>query len=188
MVELRVTITSHLRDGWIYHGLRVQRASRSTRRMDDYERVGVHRPPPLETSDDSGGGTGLDTDSDEEAAAARTSTDRRQHDRSIIEKEEEAEQLLAGQKVQNAGQAFFRRQDRDANQVRISNKERRRYKQEARRHRRGQEKGEESELMYEMEEGAHRDGSESSGNSSELDRRKLEEIRPQKVAYIQHLI
>lgn len=144
--------------------------------MSQYERRGFHRPPPLQSSDASES----EFSDDDTADGPRTSTDIRQHDRSIIEGEEEVEKLLAGKDESSGLKKMFRRKDSSGNEVKISDKERRQYKKEARREarhsRKKKRKEEESELMYEMEEGGPKDSSDSSGNSSEIDREKLGDV------------
>lgn len=149
--------------------------------MSAYEKVGVHRPPPVSDSEDS------DVDAASEGELPRTSTEQRDHDRHILETEEEVEKLLVGEKQGRSVPRLFGRKDEAGNEVQISNGARRQHKREARRearrdrrearreHRRGKI-GEGSELMYEMEEG-HRNSGESSGSSSEVDRKTWEEVQ-----------
>lgn len=88
--------------------------------------------------------------------AGRTSADVRQHDYETLTAEEEAGRLLGGSEKKAA---------------------KRREKRGSGKGRRRRLKGEESELMYEMEEGGPRASSDSSGNSSEVDLQKLGETQ-----------
>ena len=149
--------------------------------MSDYEKVGLHRPPPIDESDAS---DISDIESNDEEQEPRTSVEVRRHDQGILDTEEEAEKLLTGRERASDRGGLFRRSEH-ADKVRISDKERRQYKREARREgrksRRRRAREEESELMYDMEEGGHRTSGESSGNSSDIDRQKLEEIHSSQV-------
>lgn len=140
--------------------------------MSDYGRPAFHRPPPPESSDES------DSESDTRFGlerVPRTSTDIRQLDRKILETEEEAETLLtAPEKGRRLKNLFARRQGAADNAVNISGRERRRYKREARRNANNAQPEEESELMYDMEEG-HKDSSDSA-NSSDVDRLRMKEL------------
>ncbi|KAH0371099.1 Phosphodiest-domain-containing protein, partial [Aureobasidium melanogenum] len=139
--------------------------------MSGYGRAGFHRPPPADNSDDSA------SDSDHEGLArgTRTSTDIRQLDLKILEREEEAEKLLAGEQKDRRLPGLFARKDGPSSSVKLSKRERRKYQREAQRTGRKQHKEEEeSELMYDMEEG-HKDSSDSA-NSSDVDRLRLKEL------------
>jgi len=143
--------------------------------MSPYDNTSVHRAPPMDHQDDS------EAESVETIQDTRTSTNIRRHDKEILDNEEEVEKLLVGTQKPVGIRGLFRRNEEQGTEVRISNRERRQLKKEARRDgrrkkRRRKKRGEESELMYEMEEGGHRDSGESSGNSSDVDRQKLEEI------------
>ncbi|CAD0081623.1 unnamed protein product [Aureobasidium vineae] len=143
--------------------------------MSDYGRLGFHRSPPADTSDDSAS----DSDNDGLMRRARTSTDIRQLDRQILEREEEAEELLTGKEKDRRLQGLFARKDGPSSSVKLSKRERRRYQREAQRTGNQQhQEGEESELMYDMEEG-HKDSSDSA-NSSDVDRLRFKEL-PQPV-------
>lgn len=139
--------------------------------MSGYGRAGFHRPPSADNSDDSA------SDSDHEGLArgTRTSTDIRQLDLKILEREEEAEKLLAGEQKDRRLPGLFGRKDGPSSSVKLSKRERRKYQREAQRTGRKQHKEEEeSELMYDMEEG-HKDSSDSA-NSSDVDRLRLKEL------------
>jgi predicted AlkP superfamily pyrophosphatase or phosphodiesterase len=139
--------------------------------MSNYGRVGFHRPPPADISDDSAS----DSDSDGLMREARTSTDIRQLDLKILETEEEAEELLTAKDKERRLQGLFARKDGPSSGVKLSKRERRRYQREAQRKGKKQNKvEEESELMYDMEEG-HKDSSDSA-NSSDVDRLRLKEL------------
>ncbi|KAK6005085.1 hypothetical protein QM012_007864 [Aureobasidium pullulans] len=139
--------------------------------MSEYSRPGFHRPPPADTSDESAS----DSDHDDLVRGARTSTDIRQLDLKILEREEEAEKLLAGEQRDRRLPGLFARKDEPSSGVKLSKRERRKYQREAQRTGRKQHKEEEeSELMYDMEEG-HKDSSDSA-NSSDVDRLRLKEL------------
>ncbi|KAL1302457.1 hypothetical protein AAFC00_002849 [Neodothiora populina] len=148
--------------------------------MAAYEKVGIHRPPPSDSS--------VDSDREFELDVRRTSTEVRRQDQEILEDEEEVEKLLTGQQDEPIGfirmlgrknrsesEADKRRQRQERNLRREMKRDARRSK---RQHGRTGSKEEESELMYEMEEG-HKDSSDSasSGNSSEVDRMNLGGVR-----------
>ncbi|KAI5196451.1 Phosphodiest-domain-containing protein [Aureobasidium subglaciale] len=139
--------------------------------MSDYGRVGFHRPPPTDSTD----GSGSDSEHDDTGRRHRTSTDIRQLDLKILEREEEAEELLTGQERDKRRRGLFARNDGTSSGVKISKRERRKYQREAnRKGKKHPEEGEESELMYDMEEG-HKDSSDSA-NSSDVDRLRLKEL------------
>jgi predicted AlkP superfamily pyrophosphatase or phosphodiesterase len=133
--------------------------------------MGFHRPPPPPGDDSEG--TASDADDDDIENRARTSTDVRQLDLKMIQREEEAEQLLADGQGETRVKKLLARNHGPSGSVKISNSQRRRYKREAKRNRKMQHKEEESELMYDMEEG-HKDSSDSA-NSSDMDRLALKE-------------
>ncbi|KAG2167387.1 hypothetical protein VTO58DRAFT_100792 [Aureobasidium pullulans] len=140
--------------------------------MSNYGRVGFHRPPPADSTDDSGS----DSDHDGAELRPRTSTDIRQLDLKILETEEEAEELLTKKEKERGLKGLFARKDGPSSGVKISKKERRRFQREAKRNGKKQPKEEEeSELMYDMEEG-HKDSSDSSANSSDVDRLRMKEL------------
>ncbi|KAH0296483.1 Phosphodiest-domain-containing protein, partial [Aureobasidium melanogenum] len=139
--------------------------------MSDYGRAGFHRPPPADISDESAN----ESDHDDLVRGARTSTDIRQLDLKILEREEEAEKLLAGEQRDRRLPGLFARRDGPSSSVKLSKRERRKYQREAQRTGRKQHKEEEeSELMYDMEEG-HKDSSDSA-NSSDVDRLRSKEL------------
>ncbi|KAK8213322.1 hypothetical protein M8818_002621 [Zalaria obscura] len=152
--------------------------------MSNYEKLEARQPPPADELDGSGRESDSELESRDGARDARTSIDIRRKDRGIIEDEEEVEKLLSGDTEAKGLRGLFKRKEEGGDEVRLSNRERRQLereakrevKRESRKQRRHKKRGEESELMYEMEEGGHRESSESSGNSSEVDRQKLEEI------------
>lgn len=144
----------------------------------------------------SRGGAPLVHSSDEDesdhgssSSRPRTSAELRQHDQRILESEEEIEKLITERERKPGIRAMFRRKDERANDVAVSDKERKQLKRDARRgRRRRRKKGEESQLMYEMEEGGHRDSAESSGTSTERDRTTLEKMRPSRLVGRQTLV
>ncbi|KAH0290898.1 Phosphodiest-domain-containing protein, partial [Aureobasidium sp. EXF-3399] len=143
--------------------------------MSNHGRVGFHRPPPADVSDDSAS----DSDNEDLMRETRTSTDIRQLDRKILETEEEAEELLTNKEKDRRLQGLFARKDGPSSGVKLTKRERRRYQREAQRKgKKHPKEEEESELMYDMEEG-HKDSSDSAA-SSDIDRLRLKEL-PQPV-------
>ncbi|KAI5268909.1 Phosphodiest-domain-containing protein [Aureobasidium subglaciale] len=139
--------------------------------MSDYGRAGFHRSPPVDSTDDSGS----DSEHDDAGHRARTSTDVRQLDSKILEREEEAEELLTGQERDKRRRGLFTRNDGPSSGVKISKRERRKYMREAnRKGKKYPKEEEESVLMYDMEEG-HKDSSDSA-ISSDVDRLRLKEM------------
>ncbi|KAI9825292.1 MAG: hypothetical protein M1832_001326 [Thelocarpon impressellum] len=122
-----------------------------------------------------------DTDDDQVLEGAQNSLEIAEHDRSVLEQEEEREKLLvAGESPTGLGRIFsggFSNGSRVKVGKRQRRKEKRREKRRSKRERsRGD--GEDGALMYEMEEGGLRsdDSSVSSDASSDLDRRKLDTV------------
>ena len=107
-------------------------------------------------------------------ARARTSEDVRRRDQETLTREEEAERLLGGGGEKRHGKSPSRREKRQ--KKRASKREKRRSK-----------RGEESEVMYEMEEGGPRSSSaESSGHSSEVDTQRLGEMQARQKVWLQN--
>lgn len=116
----------------------------------------------------------------------RSSAEVKRDDLEILNAETEAENLLEETAGRTANKSYGDREDASG-RVNISKSERRQYRREARRDsrrrrrkkRRGLKGSEESELMYDMEEGGHRDSGDSSTTSSDNDRNneKLNELQ-----------
>jgi hypothetical protein len=108
-----------------------------------------------------------DSDDDEFLRHPRSTLELSQHDRSVLEDEDELEKLLT-----RTGPALGLRRifSPNGSSVRIGKRERRRARREARLSRR-ERVSEEGELMYEMEEGLGDDDTSSlmSGSSMDLD-------------------
>lgn len=115
---------------------------------------------------------------------ARNSAEIAEHDREILNEEEEREKLLAGESTGDASTGFFSRRHKvgqaDMNKQ-VSRKLRRSRKK--RRHARGGSRDEEGELMYEMEEGGPTSETSSlaSSSSTELDKLNLKQSSMSKV-------
>ncbi len=121
-----------------------------------------------------------DTDSDFEndpvSQHARTSTEVAEHDRGLLDEEEEREKLLTSGSAQQApSKGFFgrRRKEKTLVEIELDEKERNpRRPHKTRREKRGGGKDEEGELLYEMEEGGetYDTSSQASSSSAELDK------------------
>ena len=117
-----------------------------------------------------------DSEDDEYLNKPRTTLELAQHDRSVLEDEEELEKLLTRSGPTSGLRRIF---SPNASTVRIGKRERRRQRREERRSRRDQRKrnheqtGEDGELMYEMEEG-YRDDSSLLSTPSEGEFREKE--------------
>lgn len=114
-----------------------------------------------------------DVESDEDLVSARPSAEVRRGDQDILENEEEADRLLAQDRGLSVGDA------REKNRFGSLRAKRRRRK-DGRRSRAVEGR----ELLYEMEEGGHKDSSDS--GSSESDRLKLEDSRFASKVGLQH--
>lgn len=106
-----------------------------------------------------------DSEDDEFLRHPRSTLELAQHDRSVLDEEEELEKLLTRRGPAHGLRRIF---SPNGSSVRIGKKGRRRAQKEARRARR-ERVSEEGELMYEMEEGFRDDDSLMSGSSSDLD-------------------
>lgn len=112
-----------------------------------------------------------DSEDDELIKGSRTTLELSQHDRTVLEEEEERERLLVKQSPTHGLRRIFGHDN--GSSVRIGKQERRRQRRLQRRAdriKRMEEKGEEMGLMFEMEEGNIDDNtsSHSSGGSSIL--------------------
>ncbi|KAK3713491.1 hypothetical protein LTR37_008449 [Vermiconidia calcicola] len=103
----------------------------------------------------------------------RTSEEAHRHDEETLTAEEEAERLLIGSSEKGSRNGtLFKRNDPETRRARSQGQ-----KQRSKR-KKGEVKEEESQLMYEMEEGGPRSSSgESSGHSSEVDMQRLGELQ-----------
>ncbi len=124
-----------------------------------------------------------DSEDDQVLKGARNSREIAEHDKSVLKEEEEREKLLlVGQTDGNGLRRVFTRSDISGSKVRIGRQERGRQRGQDRKATRRKKKGkghEESELMYEMEEGGLRDDTSSacsSAESSDLDREKFNSV------------
>ncbi|RJE21518.1 hypothetical protein PHISCL_06151 [Aspergillus sclerotialis] len=102
-----------------------------------------------------------DSEDDEYLSKSRTTLELAQHDRSVLEDEEELEKLLTRSGPRSGLRRIF---SPNASSVRIGKQDRRKQQREERRnrdkHKRNHEQtGEDGELMYEMEEGYRDDSS-----------------------------
>lgn len=120
-----------------------------------------------------------DFENDPVAQHARSSTEIAEHDRGLLDEEEERERLLAAGSVQKTpSKGFFgRRQDiKRPGEVELGeNKRKPRRSHKTRREKKGIGKDEEGELLYEMEEGGetYDTSSQASSSSAELDKLNL---------------
>lgn len=105
-----------------------------------------------------------DSEDDEFLRHPRSTLELAQHDRSVLEDEDELEKLLTRRGPAHGIRRIF---SPNGSRVRIGKKERR-ARREARQARR-ERVSEEGELMYEMEEGFRDDDSLMSGSSSNMD-------------------
>lgn len=106
-----------------------------------------------------------DSEDDEFLRHPRSTLELAQHDRSVLEEEDEMEKLLTRRGPAHGLRRIF---SPNGSSVRIGKKERRRARREARQARR-ERVSEEGELMYEMEEGFRDDDSLMSWSSSDTD-------------------
>jgi hypothetical protein len=114
-----------------------------------------------------------DSDDDEFLRKSRTTLELAEHDRAVLEEEEEMEKLLVRSGPTHGLRRIF---SPNGSSVKIGkyerDRDRRRKRQDERKRRRRSAAGQNGELMYEMEEG-YRESESSllSGSSSELDQR-----------------
>ncbi|KAF7118246.1 hypothetical protein CNMCM5793_007652 [Aspergillus hiratsukae] len=128
-----------------------------------------------------------DPDDDELLRRSRTTLELAEHDRTVLDEEEEMEKLLVRSGPTHGLRRIF---SPNGSTVKIGkyerNRDRRRKRQNERRRRRRSAAGENGELMYEMEEG-YRESESSllSGSSSELDQpseKQYADIRPRRIS------
>lgn len=120
-----------------------------------------------------------DYENDPVSQHSRNSTEIAEHDRGLLDEEEEREKLLAAggtQKVPSKG--FFGRRQKVQKPVEIelnASKRKPRRSHTTRRQKKGSSKDEEGELLYEMEEGGetYDTSSQASSSSAELDKFNL---------------
>lgn len=128
-----------------------------------------------------------DSEDDEFIQANHSSLELAQHDRQVLEEEEELEKLLTKSNPAPGLRRIFSPNDKfDQQSVRIGKKERRRRRREERRVLQRKQHGksdEEGILLHEMEEGGFKDdtSSTSSTRSSEVDRAELDNYSSSKV-------
>lgn len=131
-----------------------------------------------------------DSEDDEFLAQSRTTLELSQHDRAVLEDEEETEKLLTRSGPTHDIRRIF---SPNRSNIRIGKKEearrqRRKEKRDARKALREKRHGYGDEEMYEMEEGHPGDDSSLLGSSSELDERIQERYADAQVCYDYHMI
>lgn len=120
-----------------------------------------------------------DFENDAVSQHARNSTEIAEHDRGLLDEEEEREKLLTAgdaQKVPSKGFFGRRRKDKKPAEIELNeNKRKPRRSHKTRREKKGSGKDEEGELLYEMEEGgeSYDTSSQASASSAELDKLNL---------------
>ncbi|GFF33631.1 uncharacterized pyrophosphatase/phosphodiesterase C725.05c [Aspergillus udagawae] len=131
-----------------------------------------------------------DSDDDEFLRKSRTTLELAEHDRTVLEEEEEMEKLLVRSGPTHGLRRIF---SPNGSSVKIGkyerSRDRRKKRQDERKRRRRSAAGENGELMYEMEEG-YRESESSllSGSSSELDQRSEKQyadsrVRPRRISW-----
>lgn len=121
-----------------------------------------------------------DSEDDEVLQGARSSLEIAEHDRSVLQEEEEREKLLTEDDGAAKGlRRIFSGSHSNGSRVKIGRQERRRQRRQERRAAQRRRKGKDNEegvLMYEMEEGGPHDdvSSASSSDSADLDRQKMQ--------------
>ncbi|PKX99302.1 alkaline phosphatase family protein [Aspergillus novofumigatus IBT 16806] len=129
-----------------------------------------------------------DSDDDEFLRKSRTTLELAEHDRAVLEEEEEMEKLLVRSGPTHGLRRIF---SPNGSSVKIGkyerNRDRRRKRHDERKRRRRSAAGGNGELMYEMEEG-YRESESSllSGSSSELDQRlekQYADVRPRRISW-----
>ncbi|KAI9677874.1 MAG: hypothetical protein M1829_002371 [Trizodia sp. TS-e1964] len=125
-----------------------------------------------------------DSEDDQVIYEAQNSLEIAQHDRSVLEEEEEREKLLVDDGPAEGLRRIFTGGHANASKVKIGKHERRRSRKQKLMDRKKNKllhNGEDDHLMYEMEEGVRSDSSiASSQASSELDQRKYNGILQEK--------
>lgn len=114
-----------------------------------------------------------DSEDDQFLQGSRTTLELAEHDRKVLEEEEELEKLLTKKGRANGLRRIF---SPNGGSVKIGKRRRQRRRERRDRQRGGREKtDEEGELMYEMEEGYRDDASsQPSTPSTDFDRRELD--------------
>ena len=126
-------------------------------------------------------------DNDPVAQHARNSTELAEHDRGLLDEEEERETLLTeGRAQEDPPKGFFGRRQKDKTPSAIELNEKKKRPGRARKGKRGKKrnrKDEEGELLYEMEEGGktYDASSQASSSSAELDKLDLSHSSMSKV-------
>lgn len=93
-----------------------------------------------------------DSEDDEFLRHSRTSVELAEHDRTVLDEEDEREKLLTRSGPTHGLRRIFSPVSAGSGSVRIGKRERRRRRQERREARRREQKNEDGELMYEMED------------------------------------
>ena len=128
-----------------------------------------------------------DFDNEPVAQHARNSTEIAEHDRGLLDEEEEREKLLIGGRAhKDPPKGFFGRRQKDKEPSVIELDENKKKPERARKSRGGKKrnrKDEEGELLYEMEEGGetYDASSQASSSSAELDKLNLSHSSMSKV-------
>lgn len=122
-----------------------------------------------------------DFENDPVVRNARSSTELAQHDREILDEEQERENLLTGGTSKETPRGFFGRKRKDEQSGAIQTREARHRSRRSRKKLINTDEAtrdEQGELMYEMEEGGARDDTSSQASSSSADLDKLSMARP----------
>ena len=117
-----------------------------------------------------------DLDNDLIAKHARNSTELAEHDREVLQEEEEREKLLTAGNAQKPSRGFFNRNPREGLPTIGEGQGKGTRPRRQRTRRRAKQIGshdEEGELMYEMEEGGRRSDTSSQASSSSIELDKL---------------
>ena len=139
---------------------------------------------------DASSGEESDFENDPISLQARNSTELANHDRCLLDEEEEREQLLASQRTQKAPtKGFFGRRRKDQRPAEVELNEKKpeiRRSHKTRREKKGSSKDEEGELLYEMEEGGetYDTSSQASSSSAELDKQSTKSSSMSKVKHM----
>lgn len=117
---------------------------------------------------------------------ARNSVEVADHDRRILDEEEEREKLLTEGRTREGPRSFFGRRRKDEQSGAIQTRQEQRISRRSRKTRRNTDAGtrdDQGELMYEMEEGGTRDDTSSQASSSSAELDKLN-IAPSSIARV----
>ncbi|KAI9819589.1 MAG: ectonucleotide pyrophosphatase phosphodiesterase [Pycnora praestabilis] len=142
-----------------------------------------------------------DPNDDEVLQGARDSREIARYDRTVLEEEEERDKLLLGGSARAGLRRIFSGGHGNSSSVKIGKREQRKQKRKEKRATMRERKrakkdklmagnGENGELMFEMEEGGLRsdESSESSGASSDIDRRKFDSVFSKKLVTVHVVI